>query len=62
MGCADNNGFQPDFFNNIAAIAVVLMLTKSSCTDRETASGAADRISLSPSFMRSRLGEEAFGR
>jgi hypothetical protein len=29
------------------------MLTKSSCTDRETASGAADRISLSPSFMRS---------
>jgi hypothetical protein len=28
MGCADSNGFQPDFFNNIAAVAVVLMFTK----------------------------------
>jgi hypothetical protein len=28
MGCLDSSGFQPDFFNNIAAIAIVLMLTK----------------------------------
>jgi hypothetical protein len=28
MSCLHNNDFQPDFFNNIAAVAVVLMLTK----------------------------------
>ncbi len=28
MACTSDSGFQPDFFNNIASVAVVLLFTK----------------------------------